>query len=217
MVAELTGKPRKQAKNINFGMAFCMGAFHLAEVLGLVVVNSETGRLEASPEAKKILNEYHERVPFVKGSSTLATKLAQDTGFTSTILGRRSRFELWEPKRYGDSGRMTPLPHKQALAAYGNSIQRAMTHKALNRYTQGSGADILKSAMVKIWESGLMDDDSGLRINLTVHDELDGSVEPSDRGKASLKEMVHIMESTIKLALPVMVDCKTGANWSETH
>jgi DNA polymerase-1 len=95
-------------------------------------------------------------------------------------------------------------------------IKRAMTHKALNAKIQGSAADMMKQAMVNIWESGLLDSDA-LRISITVHDELDGSVEPSPRGQEIFKEIQRIMETAMPIEVPVLTEGKTGKSWAETH
>ena len=99
----------------------------------------------------------------------------------------------------------------------GMELQRAQTHKGLNRYTQGSAADLMKTAMVLIWESGLLDESNEIRVSLTVHDELDGCIAPTERGRTSLKELERFMEEAAVLAVPVVVESKTGRNWAETH
>ena len=142
MVAELTGLLRKYAKSINFGLAFCMGAAKLAFQLGMV----DSVTLKPLPEAKVILDKYHEKVPFVREVSHAATAYARKHGYIATLLGRRSRFSLFEPKDWNrsDTNKRPPsLPFEQACAAYGGekNIVRALTHKALNRFTQGSAAD----------------------------------------------------------------------------
>jgi len=75
----------------------------------------------------------------------------------------------------------------------------------------------MKKAMVDIWESGLMDAENDIRVTLTVHDELDGCIAPTERGRKSLAELCRLMESAGELAVPVIVEAKTGANWSATH
>ena len=216
MVAALTGLERKYAKSINFGLAFCMGVNKLAFQLGKV----DPVTLKPLPEAKVILDQYHEKVPFVREVSHAATAYARKHGYIATLLGRRSRFSLYEPKDWNrGTSRPKSLPFEQACAAYGGekNIVRALTHKALNRFTQGSAADIIKVAMVQAWEAGIFAEGTGLRLGLQVHDELDGSIERSPRGKESLRALQDIMINAIPLHVPVLVEATTGANWAETH
>ena len=215
MVADLTKLPRKKAKGINFGLAFCMGEAKLAGQVGLV--NPVT--LEPLPEAKVMLDQYHAQVPFVRAVSRAATDWARKHSYIATLLGRRSRFELFEPRNWvRGQKRPVALPEEQAKAAYGEkNLVRALTHKALNRFTQGSAADIIKVAMVRAWEAGIFSEGTGLRLGLQVHDELDGSVERSARGKETLRALKDIMVNAIALHVPVLVETATGANWAETH
>lgn len=214
MVMELTKLGRDPAKTINFGLAFSMGVKKLANELSMV---DEEG--EPTQEAYDTLERYHKNVPFVKEVSQVAMKRAEKQGFIRTILGRRSRFDLWESK-YGAVGtyRSMALPYNQALEKYGD-IKRAGLHRSLNRYTQGSSADITKSAMVQAWEAGLLEENGPLQVSLTVHDELAGSVAPTKEGKEALAELQRIMETTVTkgLVVPIMVESKTGPNWAAAH
>ena len=94
---------------------------------------------------------------------------------------------------------------------YGGNIQRAYTHKALNRRLQGSAADLMKMAMLKCYEDGVFDLIGVPR--LTVHDELDfsdfGGV---DEGYV---EMQRIMETALQLKVPVKADGEIGPNWGD--
>jgi DNA polymerase I-like protein with 3'-5' exonuclease and polymerase domains len=212
MVVALTGLDRKYAKGINFGIAFTMGVDKLARELGLV-----DGDGKPLPRALEIMKQYHDNVPFVKAVGQAMTYMAKEEGHTATLLGRRSHFDLWELKFYDEGkAKVKPLPKEEALAAYGPKIARAMTHKALNCYTQGGGADLMKTAMVQAWESGILDSDE-LIISLTVHDELDGSVARTPGGQERLRELQHIMENAIPISLPTTTEFKTGPSWRETH
>lgn len=87
----------------------------------------------------------------------------------------------------------------------------ASTHKALNALLQGSAADMMKMAMVTIAKSGV-ENILGPAL-LTVHDELDYSVPRTVAGKEAILEVKHIMETCMKLAVPVLVDMESGINW----
>lgn len=210
-VADMTGLPRKAAKNLNFGLVYGMGKNKLAASLGLVGPDGQP-----LPEAVAIMDAYHGKAPFIRELYQMASERAQSQGYIKTILNRRSRFNLWEPK-YTERGAARPMAYtlEEAESVYGKRIKRAHTHKALNRILQGSAADLMKLAMVTIWESGLISEP--LAAHLTVHDELDGSVEPSERGKEAHDEARHIMETCMTLELPILTGGETGANWAEAH
>lgn len=207
MVAELTGLPRKSAKNINFGLVYGMGVPTLAANLGLSI-----------EDAKPILNTYHDRAPFIKQVYNMASNRAKDIGFIRTILDRKRRFDLWEPNTWqlaeGEE-RSQALHHEEALQEYGDNIRRAYTHKALNSVLQGSAADMMKKAMVDVWESGAIGYNTPLQCHLTVHDELDGSMEDTPEGHQALAHVKQLMIDAIPLKVPVLVSGATGANWSE--
>ena len=94
------------------------------------------------------------------------------------------------------------------------STRRAFTHAALNSLLQGSAADLMKKAMVEMWEAGLFND--GLLVpHLTVHDEFNSSVPDTKEGTEAFNEMRHIMETTLKLDVPVLADGTMGGNWDE--
>ncbi len=207
-VAILTGLERGDAKNLNFGLVYGMGVPKLAATLGLT--NSDGSPTE---KALEIMATYHERAPFIKAMYNMASKAAQSRGYVRTILGRRGHFDLWEPKFGGL--RQPAYPKQQALAVYGDGIRRAETHKALNKVVQGSSADQLKRAMVNCWEAGLFTDNGPLSLGITLHDELDGDVDPGAKGQESLAEVKRLMEGAIPLLVPVFADGHTGKNWAE--
>lgn len=211
-MAKLTGLERKYAKSVNFAIAFVMGLQSFAEGLGWV---TEDGK----PNQKSIdtLETYHKAVPFVKAVGSAFTWEAQELGYTESLLGRRAHYDRWEPKYREDGVRAKPLPYEQALIEYGPKLKRCMTHAALNRYTQMGGADMMKTAMVQVWEAGLLDDPSELVVSLTVHDELDGSVGRTKRANEKLAELQHIMQNAILLTVPTTTEFKRGQNWAETH
>ena len=190
VVADMAGIPRKQAKNINLGLFYSMGVQKLSDSLGLTL-----------DEGKELFGRYHERVPFVKALSERAVRRAGDQGNIRTLLGRRCRFDKWEPMQFGTRKIMD---HKTAYAEYGNAIKRAFTHKAMNRLIQGSAADMTKKAMQLLYEEGIIP-------HVQVHDELDFSIESPEQ---ALK-IKDIMESCVELKVPIKVDVELGPNWGE--
>lgn len=190
---------RKPTKNINFGLVYGMGQPKLMTDLRL-----------SKAEGKALFEAYHVGMPFVKPTMDAAMKEAGDSGIITTILGRKSRFDLWEPTRWDDTA--VALPYEQALLKWG-SIRRAYLHKALNRRLQGSAADLMKVAMWRCWKDGIFDETGVPR--LTVHDELDFS-DPGGRDKA-FREMKHIMETAIPLSIPVIAECDVGPDWGHVE
>lgn len=196
---ELRKHWRRPIKNINFGLIYGMGVDKLAGDLGL-----------NRAEGKALFAAYHKGVPFAKATMDACAEEAQQSGIITTILGRRSRFDLWEPSRWGDD--TVAIPYEQAILRYG-SIRRAYTHKALNRRLQGSAADLMKVAMLRCYQDGVFDETGIPR--LTVHDELDFS-DPGGKDEA-FREMKHIMETAIPLRIPVRADGDIGPDWGHVE
>jgi DNA polymerase I-like protein with 3'-5' exonuclease and polymerase domains len=147
--------------------------------------------------AEDLFRTYHDKVPFVKMLMESVSRRAQDRGRVRTLLGRRCRFDLWEPNQFGIH---KALPHEAALAEHGPGIKRAYTYKALNRLIQGSAADMTKKAMVELYKEGIVP-------HIQVHDELDISVtDNADKIK-------KIMETAVTLEVDNKVDYESGPNW----
>ena len=193
-VAQMANIPRSQAKTINLGIFYGMGSNKLSKQLGITF-----------EEAKALLKQYDAKVPFVRELANRVMQQADKAGSIKTIMGRRCRFDKWEPKSYGLHKAMT---EKEYIAEYGslNSAKRAMTYKALNRLIQGSAADQVKAAMVQC-------DKCGYTPMLQIHDELCFNVE-SEEDEAEIKKyMEH--NKDIDLAVPSKVDVAIGDNWGE--
>jgi DNA polymerase-1 len=89
-------------------------------------------------------------------------------------------------------------------------VQRAGTYKAFNAADQGSAADIMKMALVAVYESGVCDI---IKPYITVHDELDFGAPISKAGDEATAEVKRIMENVYELKVPTVVDVETGDNW----
>jgi DNA polymerase I-like protein with 3'-5' exonuclease and polymerase domains len=195
MVADMANIPRKQAKTINLGLFYGMGNKKLASELGLDI-----------DSAYELFNKYHSKVPFVKELSKQVSHVASTRGYIKTLLGRKRRFDLWEPK---DSWGEKAYNRVEAGINYPKQeLKRAYTHTALNALIQGSSADITKAAMLKIYESDLLND---IDLKLTVHDELDFSV-PKNKQKC-LSEAIHLMQNAVDLSVPLKIDVEKGDSW----
>ena len=184
-VADLVGIDRKQAKTIGLGLMYGMGKNKLANMLGL-----------GFDEASALIGKFNRRAPFVKMLSDRCMKKANEEGVIRTKLGRKCRFEMWEPR---DFGIHTPETFENASAKYGaNNIKRAFTYKALNRLIQGSAADQTKQAIVACVDLGYLP-------LLQIHDELCFNVQDGD-----VKKIVRAMENCVKLNVPSVVDVAIG-------
>lgn len=192
---ELRKQHRKPVKSINFGLIYGMGVDTLAANLGLT-----------KAQGKALFAAYHKGVPFAKATMEACSSEALATGVITTILNRKSRFDLWEPVKW--SGGSVALPYERAILEYGQ-LRRAYTHKALNRRLQGSAADLMKKAMLDCWKQGIFAETGVPR--LTVHDELDFS-DPGGKERA-FAEMQHVMETAIPLSIPVKADGECGPDW----
>jgi DNA polymerase I-like protein with 3'-5' exonuclease and polymerase domains len=138
-VAIMAGISREQAKTINLGLFYGMGKAKLQAELGL----------NTKAEAEKLFNQYHDNVPFVKELMNKTSQFAQTSGSIGTLLGRRCRFNKWEPATFGMH---TAMSFEEAERTYGRGrIRRAMTYKALNKLIQGSAADMTKKAMLDLY------------------------------------------------------------------
>lgn len=197
MIKQMTGYllDRKPAKNINFGLIYGMGKPKLIRTLGL----SKQG-------GQELFNAYHKALPYVHSTMEATAEEAQRLGIITTVLGRRSRFELWEPAAYEQKG--IPLPYERAIRTYG-MVKRAATHKGLNRRLQGSAADMIKRAMWECWKQGIFDEVGVPRV--TVHDEL-GFSDPGGK-EAAFAHMKHILETALPLRVPVRCEEECGPDW----
>ena len=196
MVADMAKINRKQAKTINLGMMYGMGVNKLSDQLDIPV-----------EEAKILVNQYHDRVPFVKMlMHGVMNKLnaRQSSGSIRSILGRKCRFELWEPDTFAMN---KALPLKDALNEHGPTtrLKRAYTYKALNRLIQASAADMTKKAMVDIYKLGIVP-------LIQIHDEIAVSVSNDDQ----VDSIVYAMENAVKLGVPSKVDVEIGPSWGES-
>ena len=190
VVADMANISRKEAKIINLGLSYGMGKDKLIKQLGI-----------SPSEAEELFDTYHTRVPFIKGLRDQCARLGGNRGYIVTLLGRKCRFNLYEPRfEYGK----TPLPIDQALEEYGQDIRRAYTHKAMNRLIQGSAADMTKQAMVDLYKEGILP-------HTQIHDELDISVDSLETSQ----KIIEIMTDCVKISVPNKVDAEIGHSWGE--
>jgi DNA polymerase I-like protein with 3'-5' exonuclease and polymerase domains len=135
MSAKITGLDRKDAKQIFLAVCYSMGGAKLCRQMGLetAIKELQDGRkIEvAGAEGQAILNQFDERMPFVRQLNKMVEKKAKRRGEIRTLLGRVIHFPTDE---------------------YGNFD---WTHKALNRLIQGGSADQMKKAMIDADAAGI--------------------------------------------------------------
>lgn len=189
-LADMAGISRSQAKTCSLGIMYGMGVNKLSEQLGLDITSG-----------KALFNDFNNSVPFVKELSNYTMEVADKNGRIRTLLGRKGRFDKWEPKAFGVH---KPLPFDDALREYGHPLKRAFTYKALNKLIQGSAADQTKKAMVDLHAAGLTP-------MVQIHDELAVSV----KDEAEARQVMEIMQSCVQLEVPSVVDAEIGPSWGE--
>ena len=193
-VADMANISRSQAKTINLGLFYGMGKAKLQAELGL----------NTKQEAENLFNQYHDNVPFVRELMNRTSSFAQTSGSIGTLLGRKCRFDKWEPATFGMH---TPMTLEEAERTYGRGrIKRAFTYKALNKLIQGSAADMTKKAMLDLYQEGIIP-------HIQIHDELDLSIESQEQAK----KIIEIMENAVKLTIPNKVDYESGKTWGEIN
>jgi DNA polymerase-1 len=146
-------------------------------------------------EAKELIDGYFNSYPGVKIYMDESIKKARDVGYVTTMFGR---------KRY-----------LHDIHSHNQVVRGNAERNAINAPIQGSAADIIKIAMVKIYER-MKAEKFRSKMILQVHDELIFEVEVSELEK--LKEMVlYEMSNPVKLDIPLKVEWGTGNNWFEAH
>lgn len=210
-MADLTGLPRKHAKNIYLGLCYGEGGAKLCRDLGLPTrwalatgrgrdrrvefFESREAALDArhkaqdgymyetaGEEGQRILDVFDARAPFIRKLARKAEEVAKARGYVVTIGGRHLHFPM------------------RADGSY------EWTHKALNRIIQGSSADQTKTAMVEL-------DRAGHYLQLQVHDEIDSSV--ADRAEAV--RIGEVMSNCVPALVPFRVDVEIGPSWGEAE
>lgn len=193
---------RKPLKNINFGLIYGQSQPSLAYKAGM-----------SKKDADEFFETYHESAPYIKPTMKAIAAEVQERGYIQTILGRRVRFDLWEPFRH-EKG-VKPLPYKAALAAYGSNIKRAGDYKGTNYTFQGSAADVMKAGMLRAYCEGVFEVIGFPKMQ--VHDELDFSViADNNLQKSAYSHLRYCLENAIPtVRVPLFVDSERGANWGE--
>ncbi len=196
----VTPDERRLGKTINFGVIYGMGAQRLAR---------ETGMGQA--RAKEFLSLYKQRYPRVFLFLEMQERLALSRGYVETILGRRRPFHF-DPAGLGRLKGKDPLEIELEVARRGG-LEAQQLRAAANAPIQGSSADIIKLAMVRL-QHELTAAALPARLLLQVHDEL--VLEAAPEALESVRALTRrTMEQAVQLLVPLAVDTGVGPNWME--
>lgn len=179
----ISDEQRRNAKAVNFGLIYGMSAFGLTQATDLTLA-----------EAQGFIKAYFEQFPNVKKYIEETPDKAEEVGYVETLLGRRRYFP--------------------GLKDGGNVIVRnRMRRESINSPIQGSAADIMKLAMLRV-DAALEKSDLHARMLLQVHDELVLEC-PEEEAEAVARLVCKEMEAAYKLKVPLATEVKVGKNWEQ--
>ena len=147
-------------------------------------------------EAQKYMDLYFERYPGVLEYMDSTREGAKEKGYVETVFGRR----LYLPD----------------IKASNGARRKGAERAAINAPMQGTAADIIKMAMIKVddWITSLESDD--VLMMMQVHDELVFEIR-EEHLEEQVKNIVSLMEQAAVLNVPLMVEAGVGDNWDEAH
>ena len=179
----VTKEQRRHAKAINFGLIYGMSAFGLTRSTELTLA-----------ESQDFVEAYFQKFPGVKQYLDGIRKIAAEQGYVETLLGRRRYF---------------PMLKNPTNVNLKNREER----EAINAPIQGTAADIMKIAMLKI-PSALQEAGLNGKMLLQVHDEI-----VLECPKSELEENARVVQETMEaaypLSIPLLTEARWGQNWGE--
>jgi DNA-directed DNA polymerase len=146
-------------------------------------------------EARQLIDDYFRTFPKVQAYMEAAKEQAREKGYAETMFGRR---------RY--------LPD---ITSRNGTVRGFAERNAINAPIQGSEADIIKIAMIRIWRR-FKDENIRSKMILQVHDELNFSVYPNEVEQVG-KIVIEEMQKACELNVPLVADAGWGDNWLEAH
>ena len=181
---EVTPLQRRNAKAVNFGIVYGISSFGLGQDLNI-----------SRKEAEGYIEQYFATYPGIKAYLDNLVKEAKNTGYASTMFGRRR-----------------PVPELKSS----NFMQRSFGERiAMNSPIQGTAADIIKKAMIQVARR-LKAEGLNARVVLQVHDEL--LVETPLEEKEQVRQiLVEEMVGAVELKVPLLVEVEEGMDWYEAH
>jgi DNA polymerase-1 len=184
---QVTKAQRGVAKMMNFATSYGVSAYGLAQRTGL-----------SRSEAEQFMERYFSTYPGVKRYLDETRALARARGYVETLLGRRRYF---------------PVLRTTASGSQAYAIRQAAERAAINHPIQGTAADIIKIAMIRLFRA-LNAGGYRSRLILQVHDELVLEV-PPDELPAVARLVKETMEAAYALKAALKVDLEVGKNWYE--
>ncbi len=176
---------RRTAKMVNFGIIYGISAFGLSQRLGTL----------SRGEAADIIEEYWRQYPGVKAYMESTVEFAREHGYVETVTGRRR--------------------HLRDINSRNATVRGAAERTAINTPIQGSAADMIKIAMVRI-DAALREGNYRSRMILQVHDELVFDLH-KDEHDTVIPLVEKGMREALPLKVPVVVETGTGENWLAAH
>ncbi len=143
-------------------------------------------------QAREFINQYFLSYPQVKEFINKTISMASKQGYTSTMFGR-----------------IRPIPEINSSEIM---KKKAAERMAINSPIQGSAADIIKMAMIKI--SSEIKNQTDIKMLLQVHDELIFEVD-NDKINYYYQKIKEIMENVVELKVPLLIEARSGKNWGE--
>jgi DNA polymerase-1 len=184
-IEQITKDQRGVAKMMNFATSYGVTAFGLAQRTGL-----------SRGDAEQFMNRYFTTYPGVKRYIEDTKARARELGYVETLMGRRRYF---------------PALRSTGGSAQAYNQRQAAERAAINHPIQGTAADIIKIAMVRLHHA-LLEKRFRARMLLQVHDEL--VLEVPEAELAPVARLVReIMEGAYVLDAPLKVDMEAGPNW----
>ena len=182
-IQEVSKEQRNRAKGVNFGLIYGMSAFGLSRYTDMTLA-----------EAEDFVSAYFDQFPGVKKYLDGMKTRAADQGYVETLLGRRRYF-----------------PGLKTQSNY--NIRSREEREAINAPVQGTAADIMKIAMLKV-SSALREKELRSRILLQVHDELVLEC-PLEELNQTASLVSQIMQNAFPLEVPLQTDARSGPNWND--
>ena len=183
-VDQVTKEMRRKAKTVNFGIIYGQTSFGLSESLGIT-----------PSEAKEFIEKYFATYPKIRDYIFASAQKAHQTGFAETMFGRRRYFGA-------------------DLNSRNKMIREFAERAAVNAPLQGTAADLIKIAMIKLYET-LNSLKLKSKLTMQVHDEL-----VLETRKDELKVVSNLVKDCMELGqpldVPLIVDMQYGSSWMET-
>ena len=190
--AKLFDIPLEEVTKVQRGQAKTVN-FGIIYGQGAFALAEQTGLSRG--EAKKMIDSYYESYPRLKEYMAEQVKTAQDLGYVQTILGRKR--------------------HLKDISSSNFTVRAHAERNAVNAPIQGSAADIIKLAMIKI-DQELETQNLETKMLLQVHDELLFEA-PIDEVDVAMSLIKKEMESAFATTVPLLVEVGVGNNWLEAH